>query len=114
QKTPDGSDKRRAIAEMQAHNQAIREAAQARATATIGRTLTEREIIRGDWLPDNRSPRQRVEEDHTYTPQPVHEPDRNYFRERQRALEDKLARTSDRRERASLKRHIDFAKVSAD
>ena len=59
----DGSSRRRAVADLEYDNRAVIDATNERAIKTLGRSLTMREIREGNWLPDQRTTRERVTED---------------------------------------------------
>jgi hypothetical protein len=113
-KDPDGSSKRAALRSLENDHREIIAAAQARADAAgIKRRLTLKEVRDGFTPVDQRSPRERVAQDATWTERPQRGPDFNPHRERAEFLENRLAHARPG-ERAGLRLRLELAKRSAD
>lgn len=78
-RTPDGKEQRRALAELLTAQQSVRDAANQRAQAELGRPATEREIRFGFDPPDHRSTAERVNAEVVHIRQPTVDPNRNPF-----------------------------------
>jgi len=114
-KPHDSASRRAALRQMETEHLDLTRASQSRADAAgLNRKLTPREIREGFQLKDERSARQKVLDDGTYTERPKREPTFNAHRERQTFLETQLAQTQDSARRSSLRLRIDLSKRSAD
>ncbi len=108
QPTRDGSDRRRALAEMNADDQVMRDATQARA----GRPLTDLEILRFK-APDNRTTREKVEAEIVHrTNAPAK--DVNHYERRANELREQLANESRRGQRETLKKRLRLAEQASE
>lgn len=91
---PSNAGRRAALAELEADDRAIRDAQNARARKEIGRDLTEREHLSGNWKPDTRTEREKNRDDAKLSNN-LSDPDRNIFSSRIAELEAARALTSD-------------------
>lgn len=112
-KDRDGASQRQAFSTMEAEDKTVLAANNARALPILGRELTLREHLSGDWLPDNRTTSERVREDMQFFSQPKPDPDRNVYRSRQIELEGQLATARPSQKQALLNR-ISLARDAAD
>lgn len=111
--TRDSSDRRRALAEMEAADNQVREAASARA----GRHLTDIQILRLK-TPDTRTTRQRVNDDALHnsneSSSPLHENTRNPFEARINTLKEQLARETRPSRREGIKKRLRLAENESE
>jgi hypothetical protein len=113
--TPDrtGAAKREALAKLKADDAAIRAANNSRALPILGRELTEAEHQRGNWMPDTRTNRQKVEQDAVHITQPKHDADHNPHASRVATLESQLANATTPADRARTQRRLNIARTNA-
>lgn len=104
-----GINKRAALAELKQHDQQVREATQARATAAgINRPLTESEHRKGFEV-DTRTVREKVTQDATHRTSSRGDESRNPHAQRIAELEAKLATAFQPKDRARLQKRLDIA-----
>lgn len=113
-KTPDHSSRRRAIAELQRDEKAVREANNTRAESLIGRQLTEREHLSNDWLPETRSRAEQIRQDAVHTTQPQRSDDDNVFAPRAQQLREWLGKERDPNKRAQIQERLALAEAASE
>lgn len=111
QKTRDGADQRRALAEMLSAQERIKAATNQRAMRELGRPASPTELVSGFAPPDTRTVAERVAEDAVHIGQPKHNPDKNPY---SKAIADlRAVRPLLPTERAGHERRIESLKQKA-